>query len=694
MLRINDGCPAPLGAKWDGKGVNFALFSAHAAEVELCLFHASGKQEQNRIKLQRTEQVWHIYVDGLMPGQLYGYRVHGLYDPPNGFRFNPHKLLLDPYARQISGQIKWHDSLYDHRPGSHKNDFIMDRRDSAPMMPKCVVESSAEHWDADRRVCVPWRDTLIYETHVKGMTYLHPAIEPGVRGSYAALGHPAVIEHLLKLGVTTLELMPIQAFADDAFLVKKGLRNYWGYSTLGYFAPEPRYFGEDGALGLKAAITALHQAGIEIILDVVYNHTAEGDHTGPTLSFRGIDNQSYYKLVPEDLRYYWDCTGCGNTFDLSHPRVLQLVLDSLRHWVKAYHIDGFRFDLASALLREPYGIGGQSSFLNAIGQDPVLSRVKLIAEPWDLGEHGYRVGGFPPGWGEWNDKFRDSARAFWRGDEGQLPEFATRITGSRDLYEKSSRHPFASVHFITSHDGFTLHDLVSYSKPRNEANLEDNNDGHKHNLSWNCGAEGPTADPEIAALRARQSRNLLATCLFSLGTPMLLMGDEFQRSQSGNNNPYCQDNETSWLSWAGGSDPSLLVFLQNLSRLRRKHLDFHRKNFFTGEAANGTGLKDVYWLAPEGREMTSEDWFEPRRQTAGLQIGNSGDASQRILLLISAAAKTVEFHLDPGFPCLSFKAVFSSAEAEGFYSAAPQLYLKPGGSFCLASRSIVLLEHV
>jgi isoamylase len=694
MLLVEEGAPAPLGATWDGKGVNFALFSAHAQKVELCLFEPSGRRETKRISLPgRTDHIWHGYVRGMRPSQLYGYRVHGPYDPAAGHRFNPHKLLLDPYARQIFGRVHWHDALYGYRMGAQRGDLVPDRRDSASMMPKAMVEDPAQTWNGDRARKRPWRDTIIYEAHVKGFTERHPDLPPELRGTYSALGHPAVIEHLVKLGVTAIELLPIHAFVDDRFLVEKNLHNYWGYSTLGFFAPEPRYLGEDGVHGFKAAIASLHEANIEVILDVVYNHTCEGNHLGPTLSFRGIDNASYYKLSPDNPRFSWDSTGCGNTLDLAHPRVMQMVLDSLRHWVEAYHIDGFRFDLASTLARDPYDFTDRAGFLRAIGQDPVLSRVKLIAEPWDLGDGGYRVGGFPPGWGEWNDKYRDTVRTFWRGDPGQLPDLAARLAGSAELYAYAGRRPWASVNFIASHDGFTTQDLVSYNERHNEANGEDNRDGHGNNLSWNCGAEGETDDQGVLALRGRQRRNLLATLLLSTGTPMLLMGDELARSQNGNNNAYCQDNELSWLNWADPKDPGLATFVRNLIALRRRYDAFRHPTFFTGETLAGRDQKDIYWLAPEGREMSQDDWLSGDRRALGLQIGNDAPDHERFLILFNAAPEEVTFQLPPEFPCDGFMPVFHSAEPEGLIKK-PGALVKASGSFLLGSRSLVLLQHV
>ena len=693
MRDLSEGQSLPLGATWDGAGVNFALFSAHATSVDLCLFDEKGRAETKRYRLPCwTNEIWHGYVKGIRPGQLYGYRVHGPYDPASGHRFNAQKLLLDPYARQIAGHIRWHDALYGFRMGATRGDLAPDRRDSAPMMPKGIVEDPAQTWGDDRKPKVPWRDTIIYEAHLKGLTALHPDIPGPVRGTYAALGHPAVIEHLVRLGVTGVELLPVQAFADDRFLVEKGLRNYWGYSTLGYFAPEPRYFGKDGAYGLRAAVKALHSAGIEVILDVVYNHTCEGNYLGPTLSFRGVDNKSYYKLVPDNPRYFWDCTGCGNTLDLSHPRVLQLALDSLRHWVEAYHVDGFRFDLAPALARTPFEVSARAGFLQAVGQDPVLSQVKLIAEAWDLGAGGYRVGGFPTGWGDWNDRFRDTIRAFWRGDQGQMPSLASRLSGSSDIFNHSGRKPWASVQYVASHDGFTLQDVVSYNNRHNLPNGENNKDGHEPNYSWNYGVEGATEESGIVVARNRQKRNLLATAILAIGTPMLLMGDEFSRSQGGNNNAYCQDNETSWLDWQDKTDPSLVDYVANLIALRKSHEVFRRLDFFSGDILEKTGLKDVYWLTADGREMEGDDWGHLDRRVLGMQIGNHGASSERILLLFNASEGDVDFRLPDTFPCGSFDAVFDSTRLDGLCDPG-QNCLRSGEAFQLPSRSFVLLQH-
>ena len=691
---LRDGSPMPLGATFDGAGVNFALFSANATAVELCLFESSGRRESRRIRLpRRTDQIWHVHVQGLRPGQLYGYRVHGPYDPANGHRFNPNKLLIDPYARELFGRIRWHDALFGYRPGAQRGDQAMDRRDSAPMMPKCVVVDPAHTWGDDRRPNRSWSETLIYEAHVKGLTNLHPEIPPVMRGTYTALGDPHVIDHLLSLGVTAIELMPIHSFVDDRFLHEKGLRNYWGYSTLNFFTPEARYYGPDGVYGLRAAIKMLHQAGIEVILDVVYNHTAEGSHLGPTLSFRGIDNASYYKLSPENKRFFWDSTGTGNTLDLYHPRVMQMALDSLRYWVEDFHVDGFRFDLASSLARDPRVVEERAGFLRAVSQDPVLRGVKLIAEPWDLGDGGYRVGGFPAGWSEWNDRFRDNARAFWRGDPGQLPSLAQALTGSREIFGQRGRSPSASIHYICSHDGFTLQDVVSYNDRHNEANGEQNQDGHPHNLSWNCGVEGPTNDEEIIALRDRQKRNLLTTLLLSTGVPMLLMGDERSRTQGGNNNAYAQDNETSWMDWNDELlvDPQLIDFLRALVALRKRYDAFSRQEFLTGAIVPGRNLKDVYWLAPEGREMTPQDWEQDLRRALGFQIGNDSADGQRFLVLLNSAPEDVEFHLAADFPGRTWVQTLTTTTPSG-QPRKPAPALVAGGTFVLASRSVCLFQ--
>ena len=545
------GRPHPRGATWDGEGVNFALFSENAKRVELCLFDASGRREVQRIVLgEQTDQVWHCYLPEARPGLVYGYRVYGPYRPLEGHRFNPHKLLLDPYAKSIVGAVRWSDALFGYTVGHKRADLSLDRRDSAGGMPKCKVIDPAFTWGDDRRPVVPWHEMVIYELHVRGFTMQHPDVPPPLRGTYAGLATAPVIDYLQRLGITTVELMPVHAYVDDRNLVQAGLRNYWGYNTIGYFAPDSRYSASGKVSEFKTMVKALHSAGLEVILDVVYNHTAEGNELGPTLAFRGIDNAAHYRLRPDDRRYYMDFTGTGNTLDMQHPRVLQLMMDSLRYWVQEMHVDGFRFDLASALARELHEVDRLGTFFDIIRQDPLLSQVKLIAEPWDLGEGGYQVGNFPSGWAEWNDKYRDTMRAYWKGDGGLIGDFARRLTGSSDLYGRSGRRPHASINYITVHDGFTLRDLVSYNEKHNEANGEGNRDGAANNLSWNCGVEGPTDDPAINELRERQVRNLLGTLLLSQGVPMMLAGDEIGRTQRGNNNAYCHDNEISWVDWA------------------------------------------------------------------------------------------------------------------------------------------------
>jgi glycogen operon protein len=645
-----------LGATWDGAGANFALFSANATRVELCLFDPAGERELERVPLpEYTDEIWHGYLPDVLPGQLYGFRVHGPYEPHAGHRFNPHKLLLDPYAKSLRGALRWSDAHFGYRLGSPREDLSFDRRDDARGMPKCELVDTAFTWSDERPPRTLWAQTLIYEAHVGGLTKLHPEVPEGFRGTFAGLAWPAVVDHLKALGVTAIELLPVHAFVDDRTLVDKGLLNYWGYNSIGFFAIEPRYLATRRPGEFKATVRRLHDAGIEVILDVVYNHTAEGNHLGPTLSFRGIDNASYYKLVPEDRRYYWDSTGCGNTLDLGHPRVLQLVLDSLRHWVSEMHVDGFRFDLTASLAREGFHYDPGSAFFDAVRQDPVLSQVKLIAEPWDLGLGGYQVGGFPPGWSEWNGRYRDMVRKYWKGDGGLVPELASRLTGSADIFGHRGRRPWASINFITAHDGFTLDDLVSYNDKHNEANLEENRDGTNDNDSWNCGAEGPTDDPSVLSLRARQKRNLLATLLLSQGVPMLLAGDELGNSQSGNNNAYCQDNALAWIKWSDPDD-DLVAFVRKVATIRRNHPVFHRSRFFRGRTEHGA---DVLWLTPRGCEKTDEDWSFPEARTLGMLFtGDTGDfyyttaggLPQRdlpFLLLLNAFWEQVAFTL-PG----------------------------------------------
>ncbi|HZH52200.1 MAG TPA: glycogen debranching protein GlgX [Microvirga sp.] len=654
--RIREGRPYPLGASWDGLGVNFALFSAHATRVELCIFDQSGEREIERIDLpEYTDEVWHGYLPDARPGTIYGYRVHGPYEPEAGHRFNPNKLLLDPYAKQTVGQLVWNPALFGYQMETG-NDLTFDERDSAPYMLKSRVIDPAFTWGRERAPQRAWEKTIIYEAHVKGLTILHPEVPEPFRGTYAGLASKGVIDYLASLGITAVELLPVHTFVDDSYLVEKGLKNYWGYNTLGFFAPARRYAANpDFAFAeFKEMVAHLHDAGIELILDVVYNHTPEGNELGPTLSFKGIDNASYYRLAPE-RRYYINDTGTGNTVNLSHSRVLQLVTDSLRYWVQEMHVDGFRFDLATILAREPHGFEEDGRFLDACRQDPLLSQVKLIAEPWDCGPGGYQVGRFSPGWAEWNDRYRDAIRAFWRGDEGKLPELAARLSASADLFNKRGRKPWASVNFITAHDGFTLNDLVSYNEKHNEANGEDNRDGHSHNLSSNYGVEGPTNDPAIKDIRFRQMRNMLATLLLSRGTPMLLAGDEFGRTQKGNNNAYCQDNEISWIDWEGIDEDgrSLADFVQKVIAIRQALPMLRRGRFLTGEFDPELGVKDVSWLTPAGDEMTPEHWMDPNGRCLGVLLdGRAQETGIRrigsdstLLLILNSYEDVVPFHL-------------------------------------------------
>jgi len=654
--RIWAGSPYPLGASWDGNGVNFALFSAHASKVELCLFDTHGREVERVALPEYTDEVWHGYLPDVRPGQLYGYRVHGPYDPHRGHRFNPDKLLLDPYAKALSGQLIWSDTHFAFKLGSSKLDLAIDRRDNARFMPKGKVVDTAFTWGADRRPNVDWSETLIYELHVRGFTMKHPGVPPANRGTFLGLAHPAVIDHLVGLGVTAVELLPVQATVDERHLVDKGLRNYWGYNPINYFAADPRYFGASPHGDFKTMIGRLHEAGIEVILDVVYNHTAEGNHLGPTLSYKGIDNASYYRLVPGSERWYENYSGCGNTLQLSHPRVLQMVMDSLRYWVEEMHVDGFRFDLAASLAREKSGFDGGSGFLDAVRQDPVLSRVKLIAEPWDIGGDGYRLGGFPPGWSEWNGRYRDTVRRFWRGDGGVIGDMASRLTGSSDMFRWGGRRPWASLNFVTCHDGFTLADLVSYEHKRNDANGEDNRDGTDANYSWNCGTEGPSDSPAVGSLRTRQMRNMLATLLLSQGVPMLLAGDEFGRSQGGNNNAYCQDNDVGWVDW-GAVDQGLLDYVRRLIRLRREHPVFRRPHFFKGDRLPAGQLKDITWVTPEGTEMTNADWTAPFARSLGFVLGGEAcvvdsrdgvaQADDTYMVLLNAYTEILFYTLPP-----------------------------------------------
>jgi glycogen operon protein len=695
------GKPYPLGAVWDGEGVNFAIFSEHAEKVDLCLFDKSGRRELHCVSLsEQTDQVWHCYLPEARPGLLYGYRVHGPYDPANGLRFNHHKLLLDPYAKQIQGELKWSDSHFGYRVGHKQEDLSFDRRDSAPGMLKSVVVDPSFTWGTDRPPRIPWHQSVIYEMHVKGFTIRHPEVPPELRGTYAGLATAPVIDHLTRLGITAVELMPVHCFIDDRHLVARGLRNYWGYNTIGFLAPEPRYSATGTLNEFKTMVKSLHSAGIEVILDVVYNHTAEGNQLGPTLSFRGIDNAVYYRPLPDNPRYYRDYTGTGNTLNMRHPRVLQLIMDSLRYWVLEMHVDGFRFDLAATLARELHEVDRLGAFLDIIHQDPVLSQVKLIAEPWDLGEGGYQVGKFPVGWAEWNDRYRDVVRAYWKGDGGQIGELAYRITGSSDLYARSGRRPYASINFVTAHDGFTLQDLVSYNQKHNEANGEENRDGADNNLSWNCGVEGPTDDPAVKVLRNQQKRNLMATLLLSQGVPMLLAGDPVGHSQQGNNNAYCQDNEISWINWnEGAAEQGLVTFVRRVIALRKNHPVFRRRNFFQGRAIKGAGVKDILWLMPDGREMTDEEWAQESARTVGVFLSGEGLGEQderahsitddNFLLLMNAHHEQVPFFLPTVASGMGWVTLIDTSCQTT--NGASTIY-DPATSYPLQARSLVLLE--
>jgi len=654
--RLQPGHPYPLGASYDGSGVNFAVFSASAERIDLCIFDSAGRKELARLPLPDcTDEVWHGYLPEAGPGLLYGYRAYGPYEPQRGYRFNHHKLLLDPYARMLSGPLRWTDALFSYRIGSAREDLSYDRRDSAQAMPKSIVVEEAFNWGDDRRPHVPWAKTVIYEAHVKGISIMREDLRQDMRGTFTALANPRFIEHLQKLGVTTVELMPVQAFMQENFLLQKGLRNYWGYSPMAFFAPEPGYLSTGGLNDMRMAVRRLHAAGIEVILDVVYNHTGSGNQMGPTISFRGLDNASYFRLVPGNERYYIDETGCGNTLNVSHPRVLQMVLDSLRYWADSFHIDGFRFDLGATLGREGTGFDPGSGFFDAILQDPLLSRLKLISEPWDIGLGGYQLGNHPPRFAEWNDKFRDGVRRFWRGDSGLRGDFAARLSGSADVFNRRHRKPWASINFITSHDGFTLQDLVSYSEKHNEANGENNNDGHSDNNSANWGVEGPSDDPAVLQLRERVRRAMLATLMFSLGTPMLLAGDEFGRTQGGNNNAYCQDNDISWVDWKKSETPegqSLIAYVGRLITLRHFFAPLQAQRFLHGEEV-APGLPDALWFDEQGNPLSDEAWQNPEAralavQRASLRVDGQADA---VLMFVNAGHDPIDFR----FPQSSFQ---------------------------------------
>ena len=707
-MRVLPGHPYPLGAGWDGEGVNFALFSENATAVELCLFdHSDQAKESHRIRIEEcTDQVWHAYLPEVRPGQMYGYRVHGPYEPMVGHRFNPSKLLIDPYAKALTGTVTRSDAMFAYPIGNLQADLVRDDQDNAASIPKSVVIEQAFTWGSDRLLRTPWERTIIYEVHVKGFTKRHPDVPEDLQGTYAGLASPVVVEYLQNLGVTAVELLPVHHFIADKVLTDRGLSNYWGYNTIGFFAPDVRYaVSHDWGRHVnefKTMVKTLHSAGIEVILDVVYNHTGEGNHLGPTLSFRGIDNATYYRLVPEQPRYYMDYTGCGNTLNVRHPRTLQLIMDSLRYWVTEMHVDGFRFDLASALARELHEVDRLSAFFDTIQQDPVLQQVKLIAEPWDLGEGGYQVGNFPAGWAEWNGKYRDTIRRYWKGDGGQVAELAYRLSGSSDLYEMGGRRPHASINFVTAHDGFPLHDLASYNQKHNEANGEDNQDGTDDNLSWNCGAEGPTDDLTIVELREQQKRNMIATLLLSQGVPMICGGDEISRTQRGNNNAYCQDNEISWFDWkVDRRARELLAFTRQLIALRREHPVLRRRQFFQGRRIRGSEVKDLAWFRPDGKEMTDDDWSQGYLRSLGLRL--AGDAihekdekgraikDHNFLLLLNAHHEPLPFTLPAHKRSVRWRMLLETSETERIPEG--RTLLRGGTLLNLPARSLALLRE-
>ncbi len=703
-MRIWPGQPYPLGATWDGAGVNFSLFSENATKVELCLFDdPDSTTESHRIRLpERTDYAWHAYLPDVEPGQLYGYRVHGPFAPSDGHRFNPNKVLLDPYAKLIGRDLRWDDSLFGYRLGDPEEDLSFDDRDNAAYAPLARVIDPVFAWGDDRPPRTVWHETFIYEAHVKSLTMRHPGVPEHLRGTYSGIGSEPVIQHLLDLGVTAIELLPVHAHVDDRHLIEQGLTNHWGYNTLGFFAPEASYAATssnlDAVQQFKTMVRSLHAAGIEVILDVVYNHTAEGNRLGPTLSWRGVDNSSYYMLSPEDRRHNMDFTGCGNVPNMSHPRLLQLIMDSLRYWVTEMHVDGFRFDLASTLARELYEVDRLGTFFDLVHQDPTLARVKLIAEPWDVGPGGYMVGNFPPGWAEWNGIYRDEIRSFWKGDgEVTVSELATRLSGSSDLYQNDGRRPHASINFVTCHDGFTLRDLVSYNEKHNHANGEDNRDGSDDNRSWNCGVEGPTDDPAIEALRVRQQRNFIATILLSQGVPMMLAGDELMHSQSGNNNTYCQDNELTWLDWELSEERSrFLEFVKQISALWRTQPVLHRRKFFKGRSIRGADVRDISWLDPSGDAMTDEAWNSGFARCLGMLL--SGDVidemdergetivGETLLILFNAHWEPIPFVL-PARPDREWEALVDTANPE----MEPTVYAGEH-QYDLRDRSLVVLR--
>ncbi|MEX1295853.1 MAG: glycogen debranching protein GlgX [Candidatus Limnocylindrales bacterium] len=694
------GSPDELGATFDGSGTNFSVFSEVAERVELCLFDEHGLE--TRVELPEvTGYCWHGYVPDVRPGQRYGFRVHGPWEPGAGLRCNPHKLLLDPYARAIDGEVDWQPAVFGHQLAAP---HLRDEQDSAPFVPRSIVIDRAFDWGDDRRPGHPEHKTIIYEAHVKGFTKRHPAIPPELRGTYAGMAHPAAIEHLQRLGVTAVELLPVHHFVHDGFLLERGLRNYWGYNSIGFHAPHAGYSSRGGGGAqvdeFKEMVRALHAAGLEVILDVVYNHTAEGNHDGPTLAMRGLDNQSYYRLVGDDPRYYMDYTGTGNTLDAREPFVLQLIMDSLRYWITEMHVDGFRFDLASALARELHDVDRLSSFFDVIHQDPVIRGVKLIAEPWDVGEGGYQVGNFPVHWSEWNGRYRDTVRDLWRKEPGSLSDFGYRFTGSSDLYAETGRLPHASVNFVTAHDGFTLRDLVSYHHKRNEANGDENRDGESHNRSWNCGAEGPTDDPAVNALRARQQRNLLATLLLSQGVPMILGGDEMGRTQQGNNNGYCQDNELTWHDWDAVDEP-LLEFTRQLIHFRNAHPVFRRRRWFQGRPFRGPGVRDIEWFAPNGQPMTDHDWEAAHVSLLGIFLSAEGLRAtldgrpvfdDSFYVAFNAGTRDRRFRLPPERLGWRWRTVMDTA-ARPEFPRLGRLY-RAGWRFRIAAHSVVILRRV
>ena len=705
-MRIWPGRPYPLGANWDGRGVNFALYSENAAEVKLLLYETpSSAEPSEEIKFrEKTGYVWHAYCPDMLPGQLYSYRVDGPYEPIRGLRFNKNKSLIDPYAKSIAGIVEWNDSLFGYKVGDPAADLSFDERDSGAFVPKCVViDTSAFDWNGDKLLRTPWNETVIYELHVKGFTKLNQEVEESKRGTYAGLASPKLIRYLKDLGVTAVELLPIHQHLDDKFLMDKGLKNYWGYNTVGFFAPDARY-SSSGMMGeqifeFREMVKAFHKAGIEVILDVVYNHSAEGNELGPTLSFRGIDNTTYYRTSPENPRYYIDFTGTGNSLNMRHPTVIQLMMDSLRYWVQEMHVDGFRFDLASTLARELFDVDRLSSFFEVIQQDPIISQVKLIAEPWDVGSGGYQVGNFPPLWAEWNGKYRDTIRRFWRGDESQVAELAYRLTGSSDLYQTEGRSPHASINFTTCHDGFTLNDLVSYNQKHNEANGEVNRDGTDDNLSWNCGEEGPTENPKIIELRERQKRNFMATLFIAQGVPMLYAGDEIGRTQRGNNNAYCQDNEISWVDWTlDDRKRSLLEFTRACAYLMKAHPVLRRRKFFQGKNLFGS-LKDIIWLNPKGEEMKDESWRQSKIHSIGMVLNGSaideynerGErvADDTLLILLNADSSPMKFNI-PRVGGQQWKIILNTWDPK---LKAEKQVVKSGEQYQLEDHSLVLMRQ-